>query len=598
MKKKYVGIVLAFLIAIGSIYSVYKFTSINEKKVSKKDKLSQDYLYNKNSKKEQDKLKESIIKEDKKESDSDNDTSNNKNADIDNGTSSSDNNSINDGSSLISKNNTSQGNSGNGNSSTSNRDVYNNNMGNNKVVGNKSGQIIDKDKDISNNIKDQEDNRNNNKDEDIQKDNINNNGQGSGNKEPNKDSTKDSNNITENKKITPKVQDKDIIKIISKSSDYLKTNNDLSNWDVIALKVAGQNKSSQELKDKKEKLLEYIEKEIKDEGDDYGLLNYSRSALAVLSQDGNPYNFKGTNLVSKIKNMVEAKDESINAQVWGMMVLDILGESYKKEEAIQYLAKEQKSDGGFALFSGIRKSDNLPDITAMTVYSLTMGGNDKNHPIVKKALEHLKVSLEKMNKDKNSQNLESLAQIVMAIVASGDDLSAYTINNQNILDEILTYKVEDGSFKHNKSDKKGNKIATEQALIALSFKKDNINSYVNLRPSVDLPKDNNKGEDNKPNDKDKEDKEEKEEIIDIKVKDVMGKLNTTNGGTITFSRYKNFEKVTIILFDNNNEIKYINDIKLGVSSDNLNLKLDKGSYKGVIKLQGSEKVKIPNFEIE
>ncbi|MCX7884201.1 MAG: Ig-like domain-containing protein [Caloramator sp.] len=193
-----------------------------------------------------------------------------------------------------------------------------------------------------------------------------------------------------------------------------------------------------------------------------------------------PGNFYGHDLISEIKKLVLANGDFINGHIWGIIALEAYGAEYDRSAALKYLDSEQKKDGGFAFLSGMPSSDELPDLTAMAVYAMAMTGRDKEHPVVKKSLNFIKESLSKMEKNPSKQSVESLDQILMALVAVKEDLNQYKFKDKLLVDEILGYVDADRSFKHTK-DGKSNHMANQQTLIALNFYKYNRNLFDSLK---------------------------------------------------------------------------------------------------------------------
>src|SRR3712207_2410553 len=142
--------------------------------------------------------------------------------------------------------------------------------------------------------------------------------------------------------------------------------------------------------------------------------------------------------------------------------------------------------------------------------------------------------------------------------------------------------------------------------MALGFKKYGTNAYKNLRPSNPLSKPDVDEKDKTENKEDKtenkedktENKEDKTPKIEIKIDYIKATIDKNNGGEVIFENAKEFEKISLIIFDVHDNIAYINDLKLGSKDDRLKFNLDKGKYRGIIKLQGGSKVNIPIFEIE
>ena len=70
----------------------------------------------------------------------------------------------------------------------------------------------------------------------------------------------------------------------------------------------------------------------------------------------------------------------------------------------------------------------------------------------------------------NTTSSESCSQIIIALCALGIDPKTderFIKNEKSVFDAFMSFRLPDGSFSHSLSDKKGDTIATEQAILAL-----------------------------------------------------------------------------------------------------------------------------------
>ena len=163
---------------------------------------------------------------------------------------------------------------------------------------------------------------------------------------------------------------------------------------------------------------------------------------------------------------------------------------YKLNDMIKQLLELQLKDSngnyaGWALF-GINSD---VDITSMAIQALAPYYNDdtvytytnfesgeERNVTVKMVIDE---ALEKLSAMQNSnggysswgsENAESIAQVLAAVTMVGIDPATdnrFIKNGNTLLDAILTFRVEDGSFAHIKSNMKYNLMATDQVLYAL-----------------------------------------------------------------------------------------------------------------------------------
>jgi len=148
-------------------------------------------------------------------------------------------------------------------------------------------------------------------------------------------------------------------------------------------------------------------------------------------------------------------EDLINAHIWGVISLYTAGnENYDKNKALSYLKSNQNSDGGFGIYKGDKNSDL--DMTSMGIVAYSILGLNSNSSEVKKALSFVEKNIDK------KESCESVSWYILARTKLG--LSV----DKKYIDKLSKYKLKDGSFKHLKSGKKGNYMATYHGLLALS----------------------------------------------------------------------------------------------------------------------------------
>lgn len=253
----------------------------------------------------------------------------------------------------------------------------------------------------------------------------------------------------------------------------------ISDWDAVALRISGRQLNS--------KYIEFKGEALGKEIDNYYMTDYARTILGIMSAGYDPNNFQGIDLVSIIKNSatndgkfkdtIKGGEDLVNCHVWSMIALEASGTNYDRQKALEYLEGKQNKDGGFYIFAPYPDSD--VDFTAMSVLALTMAGRDSKSPFVSNALNYLKSKLVDMGKDPKLETAETLSVILEAIVAAGDDVNNYKVNDKNIVDELLTFRDTTGGFKHLKTGSV-NDIATRQVVTAIGFYKNNKSMYKEL----------------------------------------------------------------------------------------------------------------------
>jgi len=231
---------------------------------------------------------------------------------------------------------------------------------------------------------------------------------------------------------------------------------------------------------------------------------WHRISLAILAAGGDPTNVQGINLIEDgtynrgLKNSLGV--QGLNGWIWGLITLDSMrynvpaDADLTRAELIQEIMKFQLEDGGFSFY----QDEANPDMTAMAIQALapyynsnetfTYEQKDLNKTVTKSVNEVINEALEKLSAMQNDQggyaswdeeNVESAAQVMVALTALGinplED-KRFIKNNKSLLDNIMSYRMEDGGFIHSKTynpenpsslPDESNSMAGEQVLYAL-----------------------------------------------------------------------------------------------------------------------------------
>lgn len=211
---------------------------------------------------------------------------------------------------------------------------------------------------------------------------------------------------------------------------------------------------------------------------------WHRIALTVMALGGNPESF-GTDANGNSVNLIadgtynfggeDIGAQGNNAYIYALITLDSKnfsvpeGSRYSREYLLNELISNQEEDGGFGIIKG--RSDI--DITAMALQALAPYA-EKNE--VRNAIDKALAMLSSVQNDDatfsnwNTTSSESCSQIIIALCALGIDPKTderFIKNENSVFDAFMSFRLPDGSFSHSLSDKKGDTIATEQAILAL-----------------------------------------------------------------------------------------------------------------------------------
>lgn len=174
--------------------------------------------------------------------------------------------------------------------------------------------------------------------------------------------------------------------------------------------------------------------------------------------------------------VISAADETIGKQgvmswIFGLHILNngVRSSSHTVDSVIAKLLELQLDDGGWAIFGTVSDTD----VTAMTLQALAP--YYKQDPDITSSVDKALSRLSEMQlsnggyRSFGTENAESTAQVLLAISSLGIDCetdSRFIKEGKNLLDGILQYMLDDGSFCH--ADKKEtNHLATSEVLLSL-----------------------------------------------------------------------------------------------------------------------------------
>lgn len=207
----------------------------------------------------------------------------------------------------------------------------------------------------------------------------------------------------------------------------------------------------------------------------------SRVILALTSLLYNTGYFEGRDLLAGLSDMEYLKKQGINGPIWALIAFDsngyeiplLKGEGTQvtREGLIAEILGSQLADGGFAL-SG--KTGDA-DITGMAIQALAP--YYKVREDIKEAVDKALDSLSNMQLPSGGyaswgeENIESNAQVLAGLSALGIDCRTdvrFLKGGNTLLDAILGFALEDGTFSHGTGGSETDLMATEQAYYALT----------------------------------------------------------------------------------------------------------------------------------
>ena len=243
-------------------------------------------------------------------------------------------------------------------------------------------------------------------------------------------------------------------KSIFKTADYYATQESLGEWQIPAMVRTGKITEAQ-----KEKALEKVKGNIQN---GYEYSSQMAKDIFVLSALGeNPQEFCNYDLVNEMLGKGDYIG-SCNYEVWILSAATkgnyTIDEDNKVilETIYEDILACQNENGGFAYYPGGSWID--VDITGMALYALSSYNNDdKTLEAINKAKDYINSSKDAEGKFSNSN---TTAMAILGLSSVGEDVSS-------LVEDILTYQMEDGQFKWMHEEAEGNYLATEQDFYAL-----------------------------------------------------------------------------------------------------------------------------------
>ncbi len=210
-------------------------------------------------------------------------------------------------------------------------------------------------------------------------------------------------------------------------------------------------------------------------------------AAAAIGIDARNANGQGFSLIEKIhtsehwtwENTDSILYQGNNGIIFALIALDSKGYAvpndakWTRDKLVAELLKYQKTDGSWSLSASTTGASSI-DITAMSLIALAPY---QDKPNAKTAIDKAVAYLSGIQGPTGGFNeafvggisSEATSQVIIGLTANNIDPRSeqFTKNSINLIDHLLSFKAEDGGFKHTLVDKTSNGMANEQALQAL-----------------------------------------------------------------------------------------------------------------------------------
>lgn len=209
------------------------------------------------------------------------------------------------------------------------------------------------------------------------------------------------------------------------------------------------------------------------------MTDQAKVVIGVTAAGYDASDFEGYDLTLPLADYEKALSQGINGAAWSLIALDFGGYempvnpdaavSATRDMYIEYILSRQLPDGGFAFSTSAETGD--PDMTGMVLLALASYMDREN---VAQAVEKALECLSKLQKEDGGyvsyglEAAESCAQVILALLKLGIPLDdeRFVKNGHTVMDKLMEYRLEDGSFAHVLGDP-SNGVATEQAMIAI-----------------------------------------------------------------------------------------------------------------------------------
>ncbi|WP_052342705.1 DUF4430 domain-containing protein [Bacillus sp. EB01] len=268
-------------------------------------------------------------------------------------------------------------------------------------------------------------------------------------------------------------------KAVNNTFSYIQSNNQIGEWEAIALKQAGKPIPSGYLDGVAKRVIER-------EGKFRTITEYERYTLGILAAGGNPADFAGYNLVEGIYNGDFSK-QGLNGAAYALIALDSANfdipdnAKWNQEKLVTYLLANQGNDGGWGFD---KEAGSDPDTTSMVLTALAPYKNDDQ---VKTAIDNGLQYLKGLFAASKVDNSPAAAQAVIALSALGIDANSdtITVDGKTLLAYLSAFQTNDGGFAWKSGDKSDVVSTTQglQGLVAYQLYKDGKGSLYTLQLS-------------------------------------------------------------------------------------------------------------------
>ena len=200
---------------------------------------------------------------------------------------------------------------------------------------------------------------------------------------------------------------------------------------------------------------------------------YSAMVIVLTTLGYDPSSVAGYDLTAALSDFDSIVWQGVNGPSWALQALECLGaDNAARQPYIDEILARQLDCGGWNLNDRGGGGEGDIDLTGMTLQALAA---DMDQPAVKNAADRAVAWLSSVQAETGgfifygTETCESDAMILLAMARLGIAVNdpRFIKNGHTVLDALLSYRQNDGSFLHVK-DMGADRLATEQALRAMN----------------------------------------------------------------------------------------------------------------------------------
>ena len=207
---------------------------------------------------------------------------------------------------------------------------------------------------------------------------------------------------------------------------------------------------------------------------------YSRLIVGLAAIGKDARNVKGCDLTTFLGDFDKTIWQGNNGAIWALIALDAAAyptpinsdaaNQASRQMYIDEILRVQMSDGGWVLDNAVYSVSD-PDMTGMALQALAKYTDQpKVAAAVQKGLNCVNNMIQKRGLlSYSSTTSESISQILVALCELGEDYrqAKYTKDGTNLLEALIRFRQQDGSFIHSADGSGDNLMSAEQGLYTL-----------------------------------------------------------------------------------------------------------------------------------